>query len=541
MKRIEGMSDYARAIQKMHLVSNGIPYEDLDRPVIGVVNSWNEIVPGHVPLRKVAEDVKNGIRMAGGLPLEFNTIAICDGMAQGHGGMRYPLPSREIIADSIEAMVKGHDIFDGLVFVTGCDKITPAMLMAAARLDIPSLFVTSGPMNTPAPASSKKKIRTKYLSGEIGEKELIMGSLDFYCGPGVCPFLGTANSMLVVAEALGMMLPGTSTIPWGTALRDIASVTAGKRIVELVRENVRPSDIMTREAFLNAIRVILATGASLNTLLHLPAIAEEGGIRITWEDFDRLSREVPYIAPVTPSGPYTVVEFHHAGGVPGVMKEIRHLIDTSLPTVSGKTIGEIAEAAEIKNRDVIRPIADPVFPEGGIAVLSGNLAPNGAVVKQSGVREDLKVFTGPARVFNSEEECIRALESGDVKDGSVLVIRYEGPKGGPGMREMHRATEIAAKYNRIALITDGRFSGASIGLSVGYISPEAYDGGPIALVEDGDEISIDIPSRKIVLNVDEDTLMKRWQAWKPIEKEATGLLKVYRSFAGPAYRGAGRS
>lgn len=531
MKIINGMSDYARAIAKMHLVSTGVPYEDLDRPIIGIVNSWNEIVPGHFPLREVAEEVKKGVRAAGALPLEFNTIAICDGIAQGHGGMRYALPSRNLIADSIEAMVLGHDIFDGLVFVTACDKITPAMLMAAARLNLPAIFVTGGPANTSAPASNKKEIRKKYLEGKIGEKELIMGSLDFYRGPGICPFLGTANTMLMVAETLGLTLPYTATIPYGTAERGIASQKAGEKMVDLVRKGLRPSDILTNEAFFNAIRVTLAVGGSLNTLLHLPAIAGEAGIQVSWEDFDRFSREVPHLTPVTPNGPYSVVDFHNAGGVPAVMKEIGHLMDLSTPTVSGETTGEIAARAEVKNRDVIRPVTNPLHSEGGIAVLKGNLAPNGAIVKQSGVKEKLKVFTGPARVFNSEEECILALHSRKVREGDVLVIRYEGPRGGPGMREMHRVTEVvgvSGQFDRVAIITDGRFSGASIGLSVGYLRPEAYDGGPICLVEDGDEITIDIPAREIHLHVAEETLRKRRALWKPVEKEASRLLQAYR-------------
>ncbi|MCL4517399.1 MAG: dihydroxy-acid dehydratase [Firmicutes bacterium] len=528
MKTIKGMSDYAQAIARMHLVSTGIPYEDLDRPIIGVVNSWNEIVPGHVPLREIAEYVKKGIRNAGGLPLEFNTIAICDGIAQGHAGMRYALPSRSLIADSIEAMVLGHDIFDGLVFVTACDKITPAMLMAAARLNLPAVFVTSGPANTAAPASSKKEIRKKYLEGKINEKELIMGSLDFYCGPGICPFLGTANTMLMVAETLGLMLPYTSTIPFGVAGRSIASQMAGERIVELAQKGIRPSEFLTKEAFFNTIKVTLAVGGSLNTLLHLPAIAGEAGIGVSWEDFDRFSQKVPHIAPVTPNGPYSVVNFHNAGGVPAVMKEIRHLLNLSTATVSGETTGEIVARAEVKNRDVIRPVTDPVHPEGGIAVLKGNLAPNGAIVKQSGVKEELRVFTGPARVFNSEEECVLALQAGKVREGDVLVIRYEGPRGGPGMREMHRVTEFVSRFERVAIVTDGRFSGASIGLSVGYLTPEAYEGGPIGLVEDGDEIAINIPARELRLRVPEEDLRKRRALWKPVEKAATRFLQTYR-------------
>lgn len=528
MKRISGMSEYARAIAKMHLVTGGAAYDDLDRPIIGVVNSWNEIAPGHVPLKEVAGWVKEGIREAGGLPLEFGTIALCDGIAQGHRGMRYALPSRDLIADSIEAMVLGHDIFDGLVFLTACDKITPGMLLAAARLNLPAIFVTGGPANTTVTAANKKEIRRKFRDGELTEREFVAGSLDFYCGPGICPYLGTANTMLMAGETLGLMLPYSSTIPWGTAERALACRRAGERAVALAREDLRPSALLTRDSFLNAVRLIAAVGGSLNSLLHLPAAAGEAGTSLTWDDFDRESRRVPFLTPVTPNGPYSVPDLHRAGGVPAVLGRLAPFLDLSARSVAGETIGEIVARAEVRDAAVIRSLDHPVQPEGGIAILKGNLAPGGAVVKQSAVPEDLQVFAGPARVFDAEEECVAALEAGRIREGDVVVIRYEGPRGGPGMREMHRVTELAGRFSRIAIVTDGRFSGASAGLSVGYLQPEAYEGGPLAFVRDGDQVVINLPRRELRVLVSDEELAARRAGWKPLEKEASHLLRAYR-------------
>lgn len=541
MKRPAGLSDYSWAILKTHLASAGVPYSAMERPVIGIVNSWNEIVPGHVPLKQVAEAVKAGVRYAGGLPLEFNTIAMCDGITQGHKGMRYPLPSREVIADSIEVMVNGHGIFDGLVFITACDKITPAMLMAAARLNVPAVFATSGPMLPRVPASHKKAIRQAFLRGEIVEEELVRGGLEYYPCAGVCPFYGTANTMLAVCEALGMMAPGDATALAGSAERTARSEAAGILSVTLARREVLPRGIMDEKAFVNAMRVVAATGGSLNALLHLPAIAAEAGIQMSWADFDRLARETPLLCGLTPNGPHSAADFHLAGGVPAVMKALGDLVALDARTVTGQAWGEIlATVPPVSKRpDVIHGRDNPLESEGGVAVLYGNLAPDGAIVKTSAVSESMRVFRGPARVFDSEEECLAALEAKQVADGSVIIIRYEGPQGGPGMREMHRITEVGSLLKRIAIVTDGRFSGASGGLSVGYVSPEAWEGGPLSLVENGDTILIDIPARKLDVDVSEATLADRKSRWKRPEKRAeTAFLRSYRRRSTSASQGA---
>lgn len=541
MRKPEGLSQYSFALLKTHLASSGVPYHAMDRPVIGVVNSWNEIVPGHVPLRAVADAVKAGIRNAGATPLEFNTIAMCDGITQGHKGMRYPLPSRELIADSIEAMVKGHDIFDGLVYITACDKITPAMLMAAARLDVPAVFATSGPMLPLVSSAHKKAARERFLKGLIGEATLVEEGLKFYPCAGVCPFYGTANTMLTVCEALGMMAPGDATAIAGSAERLARSEAAGALAVELAQKQKRPCSIMSKSAFVNAIRVALATGGSLNAFLHLPAIAAEAGIDVTWKDFDRLSRETPLLCGLVPSGNHTAADLHLAGGVPAVMKALGGLVECDSQVVTGHTWAEMLSSVSVSasHQDVIHSIDDPLMPEGGVAVLYGSLAPQGALVKQSAVPCDMQVFSGPARVFDSEEECLAALQSRQVDNGSVIVIRYEGPQGGPGMREMHRITEVASLLSDVAIVTDGRFSGASAGVSVGYVSPEAWEGGPLSLVHDGDRIVIDTPRRKLELAVPESVLAERKRLWSRPPKEAeTAFLRAYRMRSTSASRGA---
>lgn len=541
MKRLEKASDFAIALAKGHLASTGVSYDDMERPIIGVVNSWNEIVPGHVPLRQIADWVKEGVRLAGGLPLEFNTIAICDGIAQGTAGMRYPLASRELIADSIEAMVKGHGIFDGLVFLTACDKITPAMLLAAARLNLPSIFVTSGPMHHFGDNSGRKSIRKRFLAGEVSERELVEGGLEFYSGPGVCPFFGTASTMLVVMETLGLALSGSALIPAGSAERSVSCRRAGEHIVSLVKEDLRPCRILTTGALRNAIRVILALGGSLNSLLHLPALAGELGLTLTWADFDRLSRETPLLSALVPSGPHSATDLFFAGGVPAVMAELASMLDLSGPSVNPAPWTEVLARARVKNRDVIHSLANPLSPEGGVAVLFGSLAPAGAVVKTSAVPPEQMVFTGPARVFDDEEDCIRTVEKGEVADGSVIVIRYEGPQGGPGMREMHLITEVAGDLHNVAIITDGRYSGATAGLSIGYVCPEAYEGGPIALLRDGDSITIDIPQRRLDVLISEAELTERRRLWRRVEKgDVSSYLQSYRQSVGPACNGARR-
>ncbi|GAW91944.1 dihydroxy-acid dehydratase [Calderihabitans maritimus] len=508
--RLSKISDYQRAIIKAHLCSTGLSYEDLDKPIIAVVNTWNEVSPGHVPLRELAGYVKAGIKAAGGTPLEFNTIAICDGIAQGHAGMRYSLPSRELVSDSVEAMIQGHGIFDGAVLLGSCDKIIPGLLMAAARLNIPSLLLTGGPMINYILAAEHKQDRKRFLEGRLEEKDLVDKTMRYYTGPGVCPFLGTANTMAIVAEALGMSLPGSSLHPAMSALRRQAAEIAGRQAVELVRKGLTPRKILTREAFENAIAVVLAIGGSLNSVLHLLGIAAEAGVNLDIEVFDEVSRRVPLLTSITPNGnSFTVIDFYHAGGVPALLKELLPLINGKVITVSGKTVAENVSQAEILNDKVIRPLRNPIAPAGGIAVLRGNLAPEGALVKVSAVPPEQYVFRGRALIFDREEQALNASRSGRINSGTVVVIRYEGPSGGPGMREMHRITEILQNADNVAVITDGRFSGASAGLSVGYISPEAAAGGPIALVRDGDTIEINIPERRLQLLVEERELEQR--------------------------------
>ncbi len=538
MKTIQQASKYQQALCHAHLVSNGIDYANLQGPVIGVVNSFNEVVPGHVTLRDIADRVKNGIRMQGGMPLEFNTIAVCDGMAQGHDGMKYPLPSREIIADSIEVMVRAHGIFDGLVFITGCDKITPAMLMAAARLDIPSIFVSGGPGTPRERGSQRKAHRQRYLAGEINEQQLAESQLGFYTTPGVCAFFGTATTMLVAAEALGLTLSGTALIPAYTGERFIAAERTGRRIVELVAADRRPSHVVNEASLSNTVAVLAALGGSLNALLHLPAVARALGLPLDWQEFDRVSRRVPLLAGLLPNGPNDVVDLHYAGGVPAVMKELGEHINLEVVTVDTQPLRNLVGAAANRNPDVLRSLADPLRLEGGTAVLQGNLAPEGAIVKQSAVAEDQLVLTAAARVFEREEDCTEAILAAEITEDTILVIRNEGPMGGPGMREMHRITEMIGRFDRVAVVTDGRFSGMSGGIAVGYVSPEACLGGPIGLVEDGDTITIDIPQRILKLHVDAEELAARRANVVPKPQPASGYLDRYRRSVGKASEGA---
>jgi dihydroxy-acid dehydratase len=541
MKRaIDKLEPFQRAISKAHLASAGISLDALDnKPLIAVCNSWNEVCPGHEPLRQLAEEVKKGVREAGGEPIEFNTIAMCDGIAQGHLGMRYCLPHREIIADSVEAMVVGEGIFDGMVMLTACDKITPAMLQAAARINIPTIIVTSGPSVPEIAPSDSKKLRSKFLSGEITERELIEGTLKYYSGPGICPFLGTANTMNALAEALGMMLSGSSLIPSNTSFRRFAARNSGNEIMRLIKEGITPRKIITKEAIYNAIVLLTALGGSLNALLHLPALAAELGIELSWDEFAKVSSKTPLLCAIVPNGNQTVVDLHRAGGVPSVMRELKSLLNLDTITVDGKTIGEIISEAKEGDRNVIRAFDNPIQEADGIQILYGNLAPKGALVKTSAVPENQREFTGISIVFNSEEECHKAYKEGRIKSGHIVVVRYEGPKGGPGMRELHRVTEILKKIPNTAIITDGRFSGASGGLSVGYICPEAIEGGPIALVENGDTIKIDLKKGTIELKVSKEELELRKAKWNPIIKECgKGVLKRYSKEAGSALEGA---
>ncbi len=534
-----------RAPQRSLFKAAGLDDEDLSKPLIGIANSWNEIVPGHVHLDRVAEAVKQGVREAGGTPLEFNTIAICDGIAMGHEGMKAPLPSRELIAGSVELMAKAH-AFDALVLVTSCDKITPGMLMAAARLNIPAVLVNGGCM-LPGVVDGREMAVShvfeavgQYKAGKISEEELRRIESMAVPGPGSCAGLYTANTMAIAAEALGMALPWTSTIPAVSAERIRAGRAAGRAVMDLLRRSIKPRDLMTRKAFENAIRVDVALGGSTNAVLHLMAIAKEAGVDLPLELFDEISRETPHITNLNPAGPHYVRDLHYAGGVPAVFKELAELMHLDQLTVAGETWSEIVKRAEIRNRNVIRPKSDPYHEQGGLAILWGSLAPRGAVIKQTAVDPEMLVFRGRAKPFDSEEDAVQAIFDGRIAEGDVVVIRYEGPKGGPGMREMLTATAtiMGMGLKRVALITDGRFSGATRGPAIGHVSPEAAEGGPIALVEEGDEILIDVPNRRLDLLVDEDELEERRKRWTPPPQKESGFLAIYSMLAASADVGA---
>ncbi|HDD64701.1 MAG TPA: dihydroxy-acid dehydratase [Firmicutes bacterium] len=527
----------------------GYTDEEIKRPIIGVANSANEIIPGHIHLDNITEAVKEGIRMAGGTPVEFRTIGVCDGIAMGHEGMKYSLVSREIIADSIEIMAKAHP-FDGIVLVGNCDKIVPGMLMALFRLNIPAIYVSGGPMLCGKLPSGKKVDLIsvfegigKVSKGEMSEEELRIMEDEGCPGPGSCSGMFTANSMNCLAEAIGVALPGNGTIPAISAKRIRLAKYTGMKIVELVKKKIKPKDVITIENFKNGICVDMAIGASTNTVLHLPAIAKEAGIELPLDIFDELSRKVPNICKLSPASELHIEDLDRAGGIPGVMKELSkwNLINVDVDTIYGKKLKEIVKEANIWDREIIRPLENPFHPEGGIAILKGSLAPEGAVVKQSAVSEKMFKFSGPAKVFNSEEEALDAILKNKVKEGDVVVIRYEGPKGGPGMREMLAVTSaIVGKGlgEKVALLTDGRFSGGTRGACIGHISPEAEEGGPIAYVKDGDIIEIDIPGRRLDLKVSEEELEKRRKTMKKKEKKLKGVLKRYSKLVRSANTGA---
>lgn len=548
MNRLNRFPRYVRELIKGHLLSNGFSREDLEKPIIGIVNSWNEIVPGHYPLREIANRVKEGVYRAGGLPIEFNTIAICDGIAQGHKGMNYSLPSRELIADSIETMVKGHDIFDALVFLSSCDKIVPGMLMAMGRIDLPSIWIGAGPMHNLVRPKDSKAARKAFLEGKISSDELLDVTQMYYPCPGICPFLGTANTMCIVAEALGIGLPGSALTPAGSAQRDALARLTGEVAVRLAKEGLKPSEILTKEAFEDAIAVLMALGGSLNAVLHIPAIAYELDIEITMEDFERISDKVPLIAEVTPnSDENTVIDLYLSGGVPAVIRELSPLLHLERKTVSGKSYKEsIDEYRGLKpTRSIIRPLNDPVSKGGSIKVLKGNLAPEGALLKVSALKESfVGRFEGLAKVFDSEDQFMEYASKNPLKEGEVVVIRYEGPRGGPGMRELHRCVEIINRYKNVALITDGRLSGASYGVSVAYVSPEAASGGPIAIVKDGDPIRIDIESKRIDLLIPQEEFNERMKNWAPSFERSfihkNSYLRYYEKFVESASKGAVR-
>ena len=539
-RAIDYLEPYQRAIAKVHLASAGVSIDALEsKPLIAIANSWNEVCPGHEPLRKLAESVKNGVRTAGGEPVEFNTIGMCDGISQGHLGMRYTLPHRELIADSVETMVVGHGVFDGVVLMGSCDKIIPAMMQAAVRINLPAVVVNAGTSVPEARPSDSKRLRTRFLAGEITERQLIEGSLQYYSGPGVCPFFGTANTMAVLCEAMGLMQSGSSTLPSTTSFRQFSARQAGMAVMDMVRKGTRPRDIVTADSFYNAMVVLSALGGSLNAFLHLPAMAAEMGIELSWDTFAEVSARTPLLAALVPNGDQTVYDLYRSGGVPAVLKELRSLLKTDAATVNGVSIGEIAGSAAAGDRKVIKPFDQPLAPSGGVQVLYGSLAPQGALVKASAVPDEQRTFTGPAIVFESEEDCHAALRAGDIKSGQIVIVRYEGPKGGPGMRELHRVTEVLKGVPHTALITDGRFSGASAGLSIGYLCPEAAEGGPIALVENGDTIAISLDGGTIDLEVSQEELDRRRSQWQPFIKETNSkLLMRYSKQVGPTVKGA---
>ena len=550
MRSIEVKKGSTRAAHRSLFYAMGYTEEELKKPLIGVCCAANEIIPGHMHLDTIAQAVKYGILEAGGTPIEFPAIGICDGIAMGHNGMKYPLASRELVADSVEAVANGH-AFDALVLIPNCDKIVPGMLMAAARLNIPTVVVSGGPMlpgrlnGKDISVSTVFEAAGRFESGQIGKAELSEIEHCACPGCGSCSGLFTANTMNCLTEVLGMGLPGNGTIPAAYNGQRIALAKhAGMAVMELLEKDIRPRDIMTKKAFENAITVDMAIGGSSNTALHLPAIAHEAGIDLPLELFDKISKKTPYLTKLSPGGSHHIIDLNEAGGISAVMHELDKLklIKKSCMTVTGKTIGQLIKHAEITRPDVIRTVEDPYRKTGGIAVLKGNIAPECSVVKESAVAEEMLVHSGPAKVFNSEDEAIAAICGRKIEKGDVVVIRYEGPKGGPGMREMLNPTSVLAGMGLdkdVALLTDGRFSGATRGACIGHISPEAREGGNIALIQDGDIIEIDIPNRTLNVKLSEEELAERKANWVcPPPKVKSGYLARYAALVASAATGA---
>ncbi len=527
-----------RAPHRSLLKAMGYTDDEIARPIIGVANSANEIVPGHIHLNEIAEAVKAGVRSAGGTPMEFSTIGVCDGLAMGHPGMKYSLCSRELIADSVEIMATAHP-FDALVLVPNCDKIVPGMLMAALRLNIPAILISGGPMLAGSFQGKALDLISvfegvgSFSSGKMTEEKLKFLEDNACPGYGSCSGMFTANSMNCLSEALGLALPGNGTIPAVMAERKRLAKYAGVRIMHLYQRNIRPRDIAVLAAFKNAIRVEMALGASTNTVLHLPAIAHEAKVLLDLDLFNQLSKSTPNLCRLSPAGTSHLEDLHRAGGIPAVMSELARedLLNLKVMTVTGKSVGENIFNSKVLDNEVIRPIEKPYSAEGGLAILKGNLAPEGAVVKQSAVAPEMLKHTGAARVFESEEEAMAAILKKKVRKGEVLVIRYEGPKGGPGMREMLSPTSAIAGIGldkEVALLTDGRFSGGTRGAAIGHISPEAAEGGPIAIVHNGDIIEIDIPKKELNLKLTPEEIKKRLSLWKaPQPKVKEGYLYHY--------------
>ena len=539
----------AQAPQRSLMRALGLTEEEMKKPLVGIVSSYNEIVPGHMNLDKITEAVKMGVAMAGGTPIVFPAIAVCDGIAMGHIGMKYSLVTRDLIADSTECMAMAHQ-FDALVCIPNCDKNVPGLLMAAARVNVPTVFVSGGPMLAGHVKGEKRSLSSmfeavgSYAAGTMTEEDVY----DFECNAcptcGSCSGMYTANSMNCLTEVLGMGLKGNGTIPAVYSERLRLAKRAGMQVMELLKQNIRPRDIMTKEAFLNALTVDMALGCSTNSMLHLPAIAHETGVELNPEMANAISEKTPNLCHLAPAGYHYIEELNEAGGVYAVMNELNKLglLHTECMTATGKTVGENIKGCVNKNPEIIRPVENPYSKTGGIAVLKGNLAPDTAVVKRSAVVPEMQVHEGPARVFDCEEDAIEAIRGGKIVAGDVVVIRYEGPKGGPGMREMLNPTSAIAGMglgSSVALITDGRFSGASRGASIGHVSPEAAEGGPIALVEEGDLIRINIPEHKLELAVSDEELARRKAAWTPREpKVTTGYLKRYAKMVSSANKGA---
>ncbi len=535
-----------RAPNRALIYGTGVSKNQMDAPFIGICSSFTDLIPGHSGMRILERFAEKGIHTGGGQAFIFSVPGVCDGISMGHSGMRYSLPSRDAITDMIECVVNAHSL-DGVLFLTNCDKITPGMLMAAARLNVPSIVVTAGPMMSGNYRMKRRDFITdsfeaasKAATGEIDEEEMTNLEMTACPGEGACQGLFTANTMACLTEVMGMSMPGCATAMAGMAKKRRIAFDSGVRLVSLVKENIKPLDIMNEKAFRNAVKADLALGGSTNTTLHLPAIAYEAGVNLNLDSFDALSKETPHITSLLPGGKYFMEDFEFAGGIPAVMKSLEPLLEDNI-TVSGMTVKEICKAAENYDEDIIRSLDNPYHKEGGIAVLKGNIAPGGSVIKQSAVNPDMMVFTGTAKTFNSEEDAMAAIMGGVIKNGDIVVIRYEGPKGGPGMREMLAPTAAIAGLglSQVALITDGRFSGGTRGPCVGHISPEAAEGGIIALVEDGDKIAINIPERSIHLEVSDEELEKRRAKFKaPAPKVASGYLAKYAKGVSSANEGA---
>ncbi|HEY0196806.1 MAG TPA: dihydroxy-acid dehydratase [Methanobacterium sp.] len=537
-----------RAPHRSLLRACGVTDEEMEKPFIGVANSFTDIVPGHIHLNQIAEAVKLGISQAGGVPFEFSTMAICDGIAMNHEGMRYSLASREIVADTVESMTQAHQ-FDAMVLIPTCDKIVPGMLMAAARLDIPSIVVTGGPMlpgkynGEPVDLINVYEAVGAVNAGKMTETELLELEKCACPGAGSCAGLFTANTMACLTEAMGMSLPGCATSHAVSGKKIQIARSSGGQIIDLLEKSITPSKIMTQESFENAVMVDLALGGSSNTTLHLPAIAyelEDRGVKVNLDLFEKFSKKIPHIASISPSGKHTMLDLDQAGGIPAVLKVLEGKLHCEVVTCTAQSLKENIKDACILDSEVIRPLNNPVHKEGGLAILKGNLAPNGAVVKQSAVAPDMLVHEGPARVYDSEEECVNAINQGEIKEGDVILIRYEGPKGGPGMREMLNPTSAISgmEIKSVALITDGRFSGGTRGPCIGHVSPEAAADGPLAVVKNGDIIKIDIPQRKLDFTVSPEEIDERMEKVVKPERKIKGWLARYRKLATSADKGA---